>query len=144
MLANNEFIEHASIFGKNYGTTKAVIEKILQEGCDVILEIDWQGAQHFRKTMPDTTSIFILPPSKETLRQRILNRNQDNEAVIEKRLKAASSEIAHYPEFDYLIVNDNFDDALSELKAIIQTQRCKQTLQSKKLKNLLIDLGVEN
>ena len=113
---------------------------MLRNGEDVILEIDWQGARQIRKLMPHTISIFILPPSRETLRQRIIARNQDAEHIVEKRLKEARNEISHYNEYDHLIVNDDFDEAVAELKAIILTHRCRQTLRSKELSTLLDNL----
>jgi guanylate kinase len=140
MKEEKEFLEYATVFGKNYATSKTQIEENLKAGIDVILEIDWQGAQQVRKLIPNTIGIFILPPSKEALKQRILNRNQDDSAVINQRLKAASDEISHYTEYEYLIVNDDFNTALSELKAIVLSQLCRQTAQSVKLEELLTNL----
>jgi guanylate kinase len=140
MIRNNEFLEHAMVFGKNYGTAKAEVETKLQQGIDVILEIDWQGAQQVRKNIAKTISIFILPPSTKALKHRIITRNQDDTAVIKQRLQAASGEIAHCKEYDYLIVNDKFNDALTALKAIILAQRCHYNVQKTKLKSLLADL----
>jgi len=137
MMNADEFLEYARVFGKSYGTAKKTVETQLAAGQDVILEIDWQGAEKVRQLMPDSVSIFILPPSLEMLRERILGRNQDELAVIEKRLQAASDEISHYQDYDYLIVNDDFDEALHELEAIMLAERCRTKIQSNKWKALL-------
>src|SRR5579884_3074698 len=106
LLAEDLFLEHATVFGNYYGTSRRWVEEKLQAGIDVVLEIDWQGAQQVRKLMPKTVSIFILPPSREVLLERLQARDQDNKAVIAKRMAAASNEISHYHEYDYLVIND--------------------------------------
>lgn len=108
MIANGTFLEHAKVFGYYYGTSRHWVEKHLQAGEDVILEIDWQGAYQIRQQFAQSISIFILPPSFDLLRERLLYRNQDNPEVIERRLAAAVSEMKHYQEFDYLIINAAF------------------------------------
>ncbi|CAA0116882.1 Guanylate kinase [BD1-7 clade bacterium] len=136
MLGDNAFLEHAEVFGNYYGTSQQWVEATLAAGTDVILEIDWQGAQQVRKLMP-CCSVFILPPSVEALHQRLTGRGQDGETVIAKRMAEAQDEISHYPEADYLVINDDFDIALDELTAIIAGQRCRIELQQQKSANLL-------
>jgi guanylate kinase len=118
-VASGEFLEHAEVFDNLYGTARAAVEQLLQQGKNVILDIDWQGAQAVKKEMPQAKSIFILPPSREALAKRLAERGQDSEAVIGRRMRAAISEMKHYEEFDYRIVNDDFAAALADLKAII-------------------------
>jgi len=108
MVEKDEFLEHAEVFGNNYGTSKAWVNQRLQESCNVILEIDWQGADQVKQIMPEAISIFILPPSLETLRARLTSRGQDDPGVIEKRMAEAVNEISHYAQADYLLINDNF------------------------------------
>ena len=120
MIANNDFVEHAEVFGNMYGTARSNIKKKLEANIDIILEIDWQGARQVRENMPNSISIFILPPSKNVLLQRLTDRGQDDEETISKRMKNSESEMSHYDEFEYLVINDQFDSALNDLKAIIQ------------------------
>jgi len=140
MANKKEFLEHAMVFGKNYGTSKAKVQEKLDQGIDVILEIDWQGAHQVRENMAKTMDIFILPPSREELKRRIVGRNQDDMVVINQRLKAASNEIKHYNEYDYLIINDEFNEALNTLRAIIMARRCRRDVCSQELKELLEEL----
>lgn len=140
MLAGHRFLEHANVFGNYYGTSRDEVMARLHQGVDVILEIDWQGARQVKGAFPQAISIFILPPSRETLEQRLCTRGQDDEAVIRKRMQAAVSEISHYPEFDFLVVNDVFDIALADLKAIIRTQRLRLGAQAARYGTLLDDL----
>ncbi|NIP24148.1 MAG: guanylate kinase, partial [Phycisphaerae bacterium] len=107
-------------FGQYYGTSRHSIEQRLQQGVDVILEIDWQGARQVRQKMPDARSIFILPPSRQVLHERLINRGQDNAEIIARRTRAAAAEMSHYTEFDYLIFNDEFSESLAALQAIIK------------------------
>ncbi|MGB6977179.1 MAG: guanylate kinase [Gammaproteobacteria bacterium] len=130
LVTDDVFLEHALVHGNHYGTSRAWVESQLKKGMDVILEIDWQGAQQIRKVFPDAASIFILPPSPAALEMRLKQRRQDHQKTIAQRLAAASSEIAHCAEFDYLVVNDVFSDALQDLRAIIQAQRLKQPRQA--------------
>jgi len=120
MISNNDFVEHAEVFGNMYGTARSNIKKKLEANIDIILEIDWQGARQVRENMPNSISIFILPPSKNVLLQRLIDRGQDDEETISKRMKNSESEMSHYDEFEYLVINDQFDSALNDLKAIIQ------------------------
>ena len=129
MLERAEFLESADVHGNLYGTTQAWIETHRAQGHDIVLEIDWQGAQQVRKLMTDAIGIFILPPSLEVLRQRMMNRRQDSAAVIERRLKAARGEIAHLVEFDYVIINKNFDDAVDDLASIVRSARLRMPSQ---------------
>ena len=120
MVSNNDFVEHAEVFGNLYGTARSNIKEKLDANIDIILEIDWQGARQVRENMPDSTSIFILPPSKNVLLQRLTDRAQDDDETISERMKNSESEMSHYDEFEYLVINDQFDSALNDLKTIIQ------------------------
>jgi guanylate kinase len=140
MLGRAEFLEHAQVFTNYYGTSKAWVEQAVQGGMDVILEIDWQGAEQVRRLIPEAVSVFILPPSRETLHGRLTGRGQDSEAVIAARMAEAKSEISHYVESDYLIVNEVFDVALGEFKALIQAQRLRLERQARKHEALLTSL----
>jgi guanylate kinase len=137
LLNNHELLEHASVFDNYYGTAKTTVEKNLNEGLDVILEIDWQGAQQIKRIRPDSLSIFILPPSTEILEQRLQNRGQDEDQVIARRMRDAVTEMSHHSEFDYLLVNDVFERALTELKSIIIANRLTKDRQQLNLKSLI-------
>lgn len=134
---NNELLEFASVFDNNYGTAKTTVENNLGEGNDVILEIDWQGAQQIKKLRPESLSIFILPPSTDILEQRLQNRGQDDEQVIARRMRDAVTEMSHYGEFDYIVVNEVFERALNELKSIMIANRLTKDRQQVKLKDLI-------
>ncbi len=127
LAGEGAFLEQAQVFDNYYGTSQAAVQSLLDEGHDVVLEIDWQGARQVRKAFPQAISIFIMPPSVEALRQRLGNRGQDDEAVIERRMRDARSELSHYAEYDYLVVNDDFDLALDELHCIVRAERLKLT-----------------
>ena len=135
MISHNDFVEHAEVFGNMYGTARSNIKEKLDSNIDIILEIDWQGARQVRENMPNSISIFILPPSKNVLLQRLTDRGQDDEETISKRMKNSESEMSHYDEFEYLVINNQFDSALNDLKAIIQD--C-----NKNIKN--IEFSLEN
>ena len=120
MVAAGEFVEHATVFGNSYGTSKRAIEDQIQSGKSVILDIDWQGARAIKKWRPEAVSIFILPPSRAALRERLTNRKQDSQEIIDRRMREAVAEMSHYSEFDLLVVNDDFDAALADLKAILR------------------------
>ena len=144
MIKQNAFVEHAMVFDNHYGSSSQLIKEKLDEGVDVILEIDWQGARQVKNNMPNSTSIFILPPSKEALLERLQQRAQDNDATINKRMSDAQNQMQHFNEFDYLIINDDFDSALKDLNLIIcipdkASERFSLSLseQSKKHKKLL-------
>ena len=140
MVSRDEFLEHATVHRNNYGTSKAEIQRLSQQGIDIALEIDWQGAQQIRKTLSNTVSVFILPPSREELELRISSRRQDSELDIKRRLTVAGEEISHCVEYDFIIVNDDFEQAFTELRAIVQAERCRQSVQVEKHKKLLTDL----
>jgi len=140
MLDGAEFLEHAQVFGNLYGTSQTWVEAQLNAGTDVILEIDWQGAQQVKRLLPQTLSIFILPPSRATLKQRLTARGQDDTAIIAARMAEATEEMSHYVEGDFLVVNQDFDKALGELQAIITCQRLRTSRQQENLDNLLQDL----
>lgn len=135
MVSNNDFVEFAEVFGNMYGTARSNIKEKLDANIDIILEIDWQGARQVRENMPNSISIFILPPSKNVLLQRLTDRGQDDEETISKRMKNSESEMSHYDEFEYLVINDQFDSALNDLKAIIQD--CNNNIKN-------IELSLEN
>ncbi len=132
MIGEDAFLEHAEVFGNYYGTSRAAIEQVLATGVDVFLDIDWQGAQQIRARMPQARSIFILPPSKLELDRRLRGRGQDSEEVIAKRMAQAVAEMSHYAEYDYLIVNDDFDTALGDLKTIIRAERLRMSRQKQR------------
>ena len=125
MLDAGDFLESAQVHGARYGTSKTRVNEVLALGNDLILEIDWQGAAQVRKLYPEAVSIFILPPSIPELEARLRGRGQDSEEVIAKRLAAARSEMSHVGEFDYVTINDEFEQALHDLMAIVRTQRLK-------------------
>ena len=129
MQKNNQLLESAQIYNNYYGTSKETVNEKLQQGIDVILEIDGQGAEQIRKILPNTIAIFILPPSKNTLKQRLQVRGQDKAEIIEQRMKAAVNEIKQYQKADYLVVNDDFNQALLELKSIVIAHRAKNKPQ---------------
>ena len=125
LAGEGAFLEQAQVFGNYYGTSEAGVREQLARGHDVVLEIDWQGARQVRKAFPDAVSIFIVPPSIEALRERLGNRGQDDEATIDRRMAAAREELSHYAEYDYLVVNDDFEVALQELQCIVRGERLR-------------------
>jgi len=129
MLADGEFLEHAEVYGNFYGTSKGSIGRDLNAGHDILLEIDWQGADQVRRHFPESASIFILPPSFNALRTRLAGRGQDSDEIIERRLAAAAHDVAHADAFDYIIVNDDFDHALQDLVAITRSIRLEASRQ---------------
>nr|WP_320165666.1 guanylate kinase [uncultured Methylophaga sp.] len=135
-----KFLESATVFDNSYGTSSDTVKSLLADGFDVILEIDWQGAQQVRNNFPQAIGIFILPPSKATLEQRLRNRGQDNEDVIARRMRDAENEISHYVEFDYIIVNDDFVQALTSLSSIIVAQRHSLAIQKNSQADLITEL----
>ncbi|WP_213993505.1 guanylate kinase [Sodalis sp. dw_96] len=129
MIAEDAFLEYANVFGNYYGTSREMIEQVLSTGVDVFLDIDWQGAQQIRIRMPQTRSIFVLPPSREELDRRLRGRGQDSDEIIAQRMAQAVAEMSHYAEYDYLIVNDEFNTALMDLKTIIRAERLRLSRQ---------------
>ncbi|WP_295900052.1 guanylate kinase [uncultured Vibrio sp.] len=143
LIGKSEFLEYAEVFGNYYGTSRVWIEENLEKGIDVFLDIDWQGARQIRQQMPLARSVFILPPSNGELERRLNARGQDSDAVIAKRMAEAKAEISHYDEYDYVIINDDFDAALMDFKAIIRAERLKQDKQAAKYKGMLNALLAE-
>ncbi|MDQ7074619.1 MAG: guanylate kinase [Gammaproteobacteria bacterium] len=140
MVSDGRFLEQAEVFGNFYGTSKQAVLDLLEQGVDVLLEIDWQGAAQVRQQMPETISIFILPPSKEALQERLTARGQDNAEVITGRMAQALSEMSHYHEADYLVINDDFAQALEELQHILAAERLRCTVQGEQQQKLLASL----
>ncbi len=140
MLTRAEFLEHATVFGNLYGTSQVWVQEQLAQGIDVILEIDWQGAAQVKHLLPDTQAIFILPPSRQALQQRLTARGQDDAEIIQARLSQAVEEMSHYIESDYLVVNGDFNLALEQLQAIITGQRMRTCRQQTELAELLAGL----
>jgi guanylate kinase len=141
LIDKNDFFEWAQVFDNYYGTSKKAIETQLEAGIDVFLDIDWQGAQQIRKLVDDVETIFILPPSKEELESRLNNRGQDSAEVIAGRMAKAQSETSHYNEYDYVVVNDDFDTALAEIETIVMAKRLSlksQTIRHQELLNALL------
>jgi len=139
-IKQNAFYEYAEVFGNYYGTSEAAIDVQLAQGIDVFLDIDWQGAQQVRMKKPSVTTIFISPPSQQELEKRLRGRGQDSEEIIADRMAQAKKECSHYQEFDYIIINDNFDQALTDLTTIVQNQRLKRSQQMDQHKELLEEL----
>ena len=139
-IKDGVFYEYAEVFGNYYGTSATAIDEQLAQGIDVFLDIDWQGAQQVRMKRPDVTTIFIAPPSRKELENRLRGRGQDSEEVIADRMAKAQAECSHYQEFDYIIVNDDFDTALADLTTIVNNQRLKRTQQSIAHQDLFKDL----
>ncbi len=137
-----EFLESASVHGNYYGTSRMMVSEHTDAGHDVVLEIDWQGAQQIRKHYPESVGIFILPPSLATLEERLRKRAQDSDEVIARRVQAASSEIAHAPEFEYVIINTEFEMALNQLIAIVQASRCRFSQQAERNRSLFANFGI--
>lgn len=140
MMERGEFLEHAQVFDNFYGTSEIVVKENLQRGYSVVLEIDWQGAIQVRRRFPNAHSIFILPPSLSALRERLAKRAQDSADIIARRMRDAQQELSHYPEYDYLVVNDNFEQALNDLDSIVVAQELRIVSQTTKLVNLLQSL----
>ncbi|TNH77295.1 MULTISPECIES: guanylate kinase [Aeromonas] len=142
LIERGDFLEWAEVFGNYYGTSRAAIEACLAQGIDVFLDIDWQGARQIREQMP-TKSIFILPPSREELERRLIGRGQDSAEVIKGRMEKAIAEMVHYDEYDYVIINEDFELALFQLRAVIECQRLEMRQQQQAQQNLLKQLLAE-
>lgn len=136
-IAHGDFLEHATIFDNYYGTCKTWVEETLAKGIDVILEIDWQGHQQIKQLFNDAIGIFILPPSLDILRERLIKRNQDDPEIIKKRLADAQQAVSHTRDFEYLVVNDDFVSALHDLKIIIEAGRFLRNRQTRKFAKLI-------
>jgi len=137
MIKRGEFLESAEVHGNLYGTSQAWIDQQRARDADIVLEIDWQGARQVRKLIPEAIGIFILPPSPDTLRRRLVERGQDSNDVIERRVRAAQGEIAHLAEFDYVIINSNFDDAVEDLVSIVRATRLRIDAQVSRHSDLI-------
>lgn len=140
LIKQNAFVEYATVFGNYYGTSKATINESLTRGINVFLDIDWQGARQVREIMPDAKSIFILPPSITELEKRLFKRGQDSHDVIEKRMQKARSEMSHYNEYDYIIINDDFSTSVQQLSAIIIAESLNTKKQISDNKNIINQL----
>ncbi len=143
MIRAGDFFEYAEVHGDWKGTARQSVEPQLDAGKDVLLEIDWQGARQVREKVPDAVSVFILPPSRAALEQRMRNRGQDSEEVIQRRLAAAREEMSHYDEFDYVIVNDVFDEAVAQMHAIFVASRLRREAQDVRHAGLIAALLAE-
>ncbi|GLO59585.1 guanylate kinase [Vibrio sp. MACH09] len=143
LIEQEQFLEYAEVFGNYYGTSRIWIEETLNKGIDVFLDIDWQGARQIRQQMPLAKSVFIIPPSNGELERRLTTRGQDSDAVVAKRMSEAKSEMSHFDEYDYLIINDDFDVSLMDFKAIIRAERLKQDKQAIKYSGMLTALLAE-
>ncbi|MES2142610.1 MAG: guanylate kinase [Pseudomonadota bacterium] len=137
LIQERKFLEHASVFGHYYGTSLDWVTKKIEAGVDIILEIDWQGARQIREEMPESIGIFIIPPSWEILENRLRLRAQDEDAVIKKRMANAKAELAHFDEYDYLILNENFSNALADLNAILRVRHLRSGVQKRELTSVL-------
>lgn len=137
MIGQGDFLEHARVFDNLYGTSQRLVEQTLALGTDVILEIDWQGADQVRRLMPDACGVFIVPPSKEILEQRLRGRASDSEEVIERRMRDAVEDMRHFSNYDYLIINQDFDQALDELCSVVLSKRVQTGRQSTNNQSLL-------
>ncbi|HXK57816.1 MAG TPA: guanylate kinase [Gammaproteobacteria bacterium] len=140
MVEAGAFIEHAQVFGYLYGTSENAVRELLRSDIDVVLEIDWQGARQVRLRFPEAISVFILPPTRQALRQRLNNRGQDSDEVIDRRMREARNEMEHFSEYDFLVFNDQFEQALAELRALIVSQRLREPVQSRRMEGQLKDL----
>lgn len=137
LVEEGAFLEHAQVFDNYYGTSEAAVRDPLAKGLDVVLEIDWQGARQVRRRFPEAVSLFVAPPSITALRERLSSRGQDSEEIVDRRMADARSELSHYPEYDYLVINDDFGTALAELRAIVTAERLREPRQSARFSDVL-------
>ncbi|MDW5418559.1 guanylate kinase [Iodobacter sp. CM08] len=140
MILNGDFFEHAEVYGNYYGTSQTWINKAIDTGRDILLEIDWQGAAQVRRLFPDAVGLFVLPPSVEVLEQRLKNRGKDSDEVIERRMAVAKEEISHVEEFDYVIVNEHIDEAVRDIVSAVRAERLKLHRQSARHQVLISSL----
>jgi guanylate kinase len=140
LVTHGAFLEYANVFGFHYGTARDTVMRELRQGCDVLLEIDWQGARQIRSLMPEAVSIFIVPPSLEELERRLRLRDSDNEETIRRRMREATAEISHYDEYHYLVFNDDFHRALADLQAIVRASRLLLGAQQGRLARQILNL----
>lgn len=139
LVRQGAFLEYAQVFDNRYGTGRAAVEKQLAEGYDVLLDIDWQGARQVRQSFPSARGIFILPPSMEELQDRLSSRGQDDAETIARRMRDARAEISHWDEFEYLVINDDFDMALDDLRSIIHSDNPVRSGQDERARQILAD-----
>jgi guanylate kinase len=137
LVEEGAFLEHARVFDNYYGTSEMAVREQLAQGLDVVLEIDWQGARQVRRRFPEAVSVFVAPPSIEDLRERLSGRGQDSVEIVDRRMADARSELSHYPEYEYLVVNDEFDTALAELRAIVTAERLREPRQAARFRAAL-------
>jgi len=137
MVAAGAFLEHARVFDNFYGTSKHGLHEQLNQGADVLLEIDWQGARQVRAAFPEAVGVFVLPPSREALEERLRGRGQDSDEVIARRMEQAVAEMSHYYEYDYLVINDDFERALADMQAIVRARRLYRPLQTARRRAIL-------
>jgi guanylate kinase len=140
LVEKDAFLEHAMVFDHRYGTGRRAVERQLEAGFDVLLDIDWQGARQIRDSFPACCTVFIIPPSLEVLRQRLAERAQDSEEVIARRMRDARAEISHWGEFDFLLINDNFQDAVSDLQSIIRRGTPERKISDDRTREILANL----
>mgnify|MGYP001818118486 CR=1 FL=1 len=140
LVGEGAFLEHARVFDNYYGTSEAAVRESLAQGLDVVLEIDWQGARQVRRRFPQAVSIFIAPPSIDALRERLSGRGQDSAEIVERRMADARNELSHYPEYDYLVINDDFATALAELRCLVTAERLREPRQSARFTEALADM----
>jgi len=141
LIRSGELLEWAEVYGNYYGTSKKLIDECLMQGDDVLLDVDVQGAQSIRERRPEAITIFIMPPSYQVLRQRLESRKLDKDYVIEQRLKIACNEIKYYTNYDFLIINSEFDKSIEELKAIVLSSRCRRTSRAESARSILATFG---
>jgi guanylate kinase len=144
LIHEHAFYEYAEVFGNYYGTARAQVEARLQQGCNVFLDIDWQGARQVRKLNPDAISVFILPPSRKELERRLRSRGQDSDDVINTRMQKARAEMSHHHEYDYLLVNQDFDKTVRDLASIVRSCELRQPGQAGRYRKILGELLAEN
>ena len=137
LVEEGAFLEHARVFDNYYGTSENAVRGQLARDLDLVLEIDWQGARQVRQRFPEAVSVFVVPPSIEALRERLSGRGQDSEEIVERRMADARSELSHFPEYDYLVINDDFDTALAELQAIVRSERLREPRQAGRFADVL-------
>ena len=140
MVSADEFLENAHVFDHSYGTSYTAVDALLKTGVDVVLEIDWQGARQIREHRSDCLSIFILPPSHDELEQRLKRRGEDDDTIVQRRMRDAVAEMSHYKDFDFIVVNDDFHTALVDIQSIVRAKRLRSDVQQLEIADLLKDL----
>ena len=136
-LAGGEFLEHAEVFGNYYGTNRDSLERAIQSGCDLLLDIDVQGARQLKVAIPEAISVFVLPPSREVLEQRLRNRSQDSEEVIQRRLQGAAAEVRNYSQYDYVLINREIEESTARLATIVKAERLRKARMEVEVRPIL-------